>query len=166
MATPGAPSGRERPGRLLRLFFKLPVVLYRGRMAERFRERHTLLLTTAGRRTRRPRTVAVNFLPRGEHLVIVSGWGERADWYRNLLAQPDVGVQVGRRRFRARAEPIRDPAASRELALQMGGLSDQAGPPRVLRPLLRRCCGFDFDDELAALREGRVEPLAVELVPL
>jgi deazaflavin-dependent oxidoreductase (nitroreductase family) len=35
--------------------------------------------------------------------VVASGWGRKADWYRNLRVTPDVRVTVGARRFDAHA---------------------------------------------------------------
>jgi F420H(2)-dependent quinone reductase len=37
-----------------------------------------------------------------------AGWSGNTDWYRSLLADPHVTVQVGRRKFAARAEPAPD----------------------------------------------------------
>ncbi len=37
---------------------------------------------------------------------VASGFGELADWYRNLRANPEVRVQVGWRKFRARASTL------------------------------------------------------------
>ena len=30
-----------------------------------------------------------------DHLVVFSGWGRTSNWYRNVLAQPEVEVQLG-----------------------------------------------------------------------
>jgi len=35
--------------------------------------------------------------------------GKEADWYRNIVADPHVSVQLGSRQFEAVAEPIEDP---------------------------------------------------------
>jgi deazaflavin-dependent oxidoreductase (nitroreductase family) len=35
--------------------------------------------------------------------IVCSGWGERADWYRNILRTPDVTIMVGGARFPATA---------------------------------------------------------------
>ena len=68
----------------------------------------TLLLTTTGRRTGRPYTTPLIYgEDGGRYLVVASKGGapEHPQWYRNLLAQPEVQVQVGAERFRARARP-------------------------------------------------------------
>jgi F420H(2)-dependent quinone reductase len=56
------------------------------------------LLTTTGRRSGRPRTVPLVYVPDGEDLVVVAsrgGMGSHPAWYLNLLADPGATVQVG-----------------------------------------------------------------------
>jgi deazaflavin-dependent oxidoreductase (nitroreductase family) len=56
------------------------------------------LLTTTGRRTSRPRTTPMMFHRDGDRvLVIASGAGapRHPEWYLNLLAHPEVTVEVG-----------------------------------------------------------------------
>jgi deazaflavin-dependent oxidoreductase (nitroreductase family) len=65
-----------------------------------------LLLTTTGRRTGEPRTRALIYLKDGERFVVVASNGGSEHppaWLLNLQAHPDVTVQIGRRRFAARA---------------------------------------------------------------
>jgi deazaflavin-dependent oxidoreductase (nitroreductase family) len=40
---------------------------------------------------------------------VASARGEKADWYRNLVACPQVEVQVGDKRFSTLAKPMTDP---------------------------------------------------------
>lgn len=69
------------------------------------------LLEHRGRRTGRRRTTPLVFLEDGERVIVVASQAGRPEhpmWYLNLLAHPDVTVQVGRDRrpMRARvAEP-------------------------------------------------------------
>jgi deazaflavin-dependent oxidoreductase (nitroreductase family) len=156
---------RPPVSRPLRLFFKLPVLLYRGWLAELFRWRCVLLVTTTGRKTGRPHTTGLSFLPLNEHYVVFAGWGARSDWYQNALASPAVMLQVGRRRLQATAQPVRDPARRRALMLQMQARSHRCGPPRLLRRLLRLVRLFDYDGEIArAVEQAEALPV-VELIP-
>lgn len=41
----------------------------------------------------------VRYDPLTQESVVVSGWGERADWYRNLAAHPAVEVRTGHDRY-------------------------------------------------------------------
>jgi deazaflavin-dependent oxidoreductase (nitroreductase family) len=68
----------------------------------------TLLLTTIGRRSGRPRTTPVMFLRDGARLVITSesfGQGRPAAWPLNLTANPHAKVQLGKQRVCYRASP-------------------------------------------------------------
>ena len=68
----------------------------------------TLLLTTIGRRSGQPRVSPLIYGQDGDRYVVVASKGGAAqhpDWYRNLVAQPEVQVQVRADRFRARARP-------------------------------------------------------------
>lgn len=73
-----------------------------------------LLLTTAGRRTGRPHTTPMMFVRTGGSLVVVasnSGAPRDPDWYRNLVANPSVTVEIGTgefgtERFAATARPV------------------------------------------------------------
>ena len=83
---------------------------------------YTLILTTKGRRSGQPRpTPLIYGTHDGDYLVVASKGGsdEPPAWYRNLTANPDVEVQVGPDRFRARARtagPDEKPALWREMA--------------------------------------------------
>lgn len=66
----------------------------------------TLVLTTLGRRSGQPRRLALIYGEDGDHYVVVASKGgaeQHPEWYLNLLAHPEVQVQVKADRFRARA---------------------------------------------------------------
>ena len=66
----------------------------------------TLLLTTTGRRSGKPYTTPLIYGEEGGRYLVVASRGgapEHPQWYRNLVAQPEVGVQIRAERFRARA---------------------------------------------------------------
>jgi deazaflavin-dependent oxidoreductase (nitroreductase family) len=65
-----------------------------------------LLLTVAGRKSGTEYTTPLIFGEDGGNYVIVASQGgtpTHPDWYLNLEAQPEVGVQVKADKFRARA---------------------------------------------------------------
>jgi deazaflavin-dependent oxidoreductase (nitroreductase family) len=71
-----------------------------------FRGNPTLLLTTRGRRSGLLRRQALIYGRDGERYVAVAsrrGAVMHPAWYLNLLAEPDVQLQVGSERFRATA---------------------------------------------------------------
>ncbi|MDA8371552.1 MAG: nitroreductase family deazaflavin-dependent oxidoreductase [Nocardiopsaceae bacterium] len=66
----------------------------------------TLILTTTGRRSGRPRSTPLIYQRDGKDYVVVASKGGAPDdplWYKNLSATPEVGVQVKGDRFSARA---------------------------------------------------------------
>jgi deazaflavin-dependent oxidoreductase (nitroreductase family) len=44
--------------------------------------------------------------PESDVYYLVSAWGDRADWYRNVLKTPQVEAQVGKRAFIGRAGSV------------------------------------------------------------
>jgi deazaflavin-dependent oxidoreductase (nitroreductase family) len=67
---------------------------------------HTLLLTTTGRKSGEARTLPLIYGQDGVRYVIVASRGGAPDhpgWYKNLVAQPEVQLQVAADRFAARA---------------------------------------------------------------
>jgi deazaflavin-dependent oxidoreductase (nitroreductase family) len=77
-----------------------------GTEGQRFYGVDALLLTTRGRRTGKPRRTALYYGHHGGRFVVVASNGGSAThplWYRNLVADPQVQVQVGERAFAARA---------------------------------------------------------------
>ena len=75
--------------------------LYRGsggKWGQTFFGSPILLLTTTGRRTGRPRTWPLTYLPEGERLIVIASNGGQPNhpaWYLNLRANPHVTVQLG-----------------------------------------------------------------------
>jgi deazaflavin-dependent oxidoreductase (nitroreductase family) len=68
-----------------------------------------LLLTTAGAKSGKTRTNPLMYLREGNHLYIFASKGgapTNPDWYHNLLAHPDVTVEVGNEKFNAIAKPV------------------------------------------------------------
>jgi F420H(2)-dependent quinone reductase len=68
--------------------------------------RRALLLHTVGRKTGQPRTTALIYARDGDHYVVVASCGgapRHPAWFRNLEANPEVQVQVGRQHRPAHA---------------------------------------------------------------
>jgi deazaflavin-dependent oxidoreductase (nitroreductase family) len=66
----------------------------------------TLLLTTTGRSSGAPQQLPLIYGRAGDRYVIVASRGGAPDhpgWYKNLVAKPDVRLQVAAERFAARA---------------------------------------------------------------
>ena len=77
-----------------------------GRIGANLGGRPMLLLRTIGRRTRQPRTSALLYVPDGDAYVVIASKGgapQHPGWFHNLTAQPNVEVQIGRKRIPVRA---------------------------------------------------------------
>jgi deazaflavin-dependent oxidoreductase (nitroreductase family) len=68
-----------------------------------------LLLTTCGRKSGRPRVTPLVYEQRGKAVIVASARGRSADWLRNIEANPEVRVHIGRRQFEGIAEVSTDP---------------------------------------------------------
>jgi deazaflavin-dependent oxidoreductase (nitroreductase family) len=90
-----------RPHGRLRLGFKLPIALYRARLGRLLGHRF-LPLTHRGRKSGKIyQTVleVVHYDPATRESAALSAWGERADWYQNIVARPAIEVQTGGDRY-------------------------------------------------------------------
>lgn len=83
-----------------------------------------LLLTTTGAKSGQPRINPLAYNTDGERLVVIAakaGAPTHPDWYHNLVAHPDVTVEVGTESFEARATVVggaeRDELYAKRVAL-------------------------------------------------
>lgn len=137
MKRTAAPS---RPSGLTRTLYRLPIGLYRAHLGILLGHRF-VLINHIGRRTGLPRQVVVEVVARNHEtgaVIVASGFGAGSDWYRNLLAHPEVSIQVGAQHRDVRAIVLppersgdvmvdyarRHPRAARALAGYMGFETD------------------------------------------
>jgi len=66
-------------------------------------------LTTIGRITGRFHTVEIWFALFGQTIYILAGYGERADWVRNVFHTPQCTIRIRERVFRAQARRVTTP---------------------------------------------------------
>lgn len=132
----------KRPSKGFRRFlFRAPIWLYRvglgGLMTKRM-----VLLNHVGRKSGLPRQAVVEVTKYdADHdtYYVASGWGKKADWYRNLLATPDITIQVGWRKMAVTAVPL-TPEQSGEV------MADYARRyPTAARVLSERLLGYEVD---------------------
>ncbi|WP_327113050.1 nitroreductase family deazaflavin-dependent oxidoreductase [Nocardia sp. NBC_01730] len=77
---------------------RAPIGLFRARLGFLFGGR-LLLLEHTGRGSGRPRYVVLETIarPSRDRVVIASGFGRQAQWFRNLVADPRCWVSIGSR---------------------------------------------------------------------
>lgn len=122
--------------------------------------RRFLRLTHVGRRSGRQYRTMLEIVGPGRapgEVVVLAGLGARADWYRNIQAQPAVEVAIGRSVFRS-AVRILDPDEA--VAVLAGYEHHNRVVAPVIRTVLSWLVGWRYDGTDAARRR------LVEEVPL
>ncbi|MEQ4300175.1 nitroreductase family deazaflavin-dependent oxidoreductase [Plantactinospora sp. B6F1] len=124
----------DPPSGLRRRLWRLPIWFYRMRLGRLLGDR-VMLLSHVGRVSGRRREAVIEVVEHDERgYVAASGFGPRADWYRNVMKTPEATIQVGGRRIEVTAAPLptdvgaeimaryapRHPTAARRLCRVMG----------------------------------------------
>jgi deazaflavin-dependent oxidoreductase (nitroreductase family) len=96
------------PSGLLKYVARLPIVFYRlgfgGLLDERL-----ILLNHIGRKTDAIHQAVVRVVSHdvdSDTYYIASAWGFKSQWPRNLLAHPEIVIQIGRRKLIVDAQPL------------------------------------------------------------
>jgi deazaflavin-dependent oxidoreductase (nitroreductase family) len=96
------------PRGLLRFGLRLPIWLYRLHLGWLLGE-HFLLLTHTGRNSGRLHQTVIEVVKYDQlsrSFFVVSGWGQKADWYQNIHKDPDVVINSGRQQLQVHAEDV------------------------------------------------------------
>ena len=128
------------PHGLMRLLMRFPIWLFRMHLGWMVGERF-LLLTHTGRNSGVPRQTILEVLQHetaSDAYYVLSGWGGKADWLRNVEKTPEVIITVGRRQLHARAERLGSEAAERAI------LAYAKRNPLAIR-VLPRMMGYRLD---------------------
>lgn len=94
--------------------------------------RLVLLLTTTGRKSGKRRVTPLQYEELDGKIYVTAAYGLKADWVRNIQANPRVEVRIKQRRFQGKALVITDPeriADMLELRLKQH--------PRMIAAILR-----------------------------
>jgi deazaflavin-dependent oxidoreductase (nitroreductase family) len=138
---------RPKPTGILRAVLRLPVYLYRLDLGWLLGHRF-LLLTHRGRKSGRVyHTVleVVRYEPSLRETVAVSGWGEKADWFRNIKASPTLEIRTGHEHYAPKQHFLSQEEVYAEIVHY-----ERRHPwaMRIVPPLL----GFELDGSDAARR--------------
>ena len=93
-----------------------------GELTGPFAGRPIVLLTIKGRKSGQERTTPLVYLGEGDRVFVFASKGgapEDPDWYKNLVANPDVTVEVGADTYAARAVVITGPERDELFERQM-----------------------------------------------
>jgi deazaflavin-dependent oxidoreductase (nitroreductase family) len=121
-----------------------------------------LVVTHRGRRSgmaRRTALFVARYDPKNEESIVLAVYGERANWYRNLLHAPALEVWIGRRRYVPQQRFLRDDEVEELL------LAYNREWPRV-SPLFAWLLGWPSPRDVAANRQLAATLRAVAFRPL
>ncbi len=86
-----------------------------GKVGGQFANTPLLLLHTTGAKSGQPRVNPVAYVTDSKRYVVIASKGgapTNPDWYYNIVANPEVSVEVGSEQFTARAEVAEEPERS------------------------------------------------------
>jgi deazaflavin-dependent oxidoreductase (nitroreductase family) len=101
-----------------------------GKVGGMFADRTLLLLHTSGAKSGQPRINPVAYTTDGDRFVIIASKGgapTNPDWYYNLVAHPDVTVEVGTGQFQVHATVAAEPDRTRlyqQMVAMMPGFAE------------------------------------------
>lgn len=99
---------QKRPGHFLKMFLRFPVFLHQIGFGgwEQLLGMQWMFITTIGRKTGKQRYAMVDVIDYDKErdiYYIEVAYGQRADWFQNIQANPIFHAQVGKRQFKASA---------------------------------------------------------------
>jgi deazaflavin-dependent oxidoreductase (nitroreductase family) len=101
-----------------------------GRVGGRFEGRTLLLLHSTGAKSGLPRVNPLAYVKDGDRYVIIASKGgapTNPDWYYNLLAHPQVSIEVGTEQFDVVAQAADEPERTQlyaKMEAKMPGFTD------------------------------------------
>ena len=108
--------------------------MYRRGMARKLGKMQQVLLTTIGRRSGKPHTVALGAVPEGDGWVVIASNGGadiHPNWWRNMVANPNVTLRVNDMVLKARMQEITNPADYERLwTTVVGNMKGYANYPK------------------------------------
>jgi len=93
-------TSKYPPTGLIRILFRMPVYAYRVGLGWIFGKR-LILIDHVGRKTGKLHRVVVEVVEweKGTgNVIVVAGYGEQTQWYKNLREQPNTTIQIGSRK--------------------------------------------------------------------
>ena len=78
-------------------------------------DQSTVNLVTTGRKSGQPRTVTIWFVHDAGRIYVQSGKDGKTDWYRNVLAKPEVTLELEGLTVQGKARPIDDPGEAERI---------------------------------------------------
>ncbi len=83
---------------ILRKLYRIPILLYRLGLGPLI-GKYILILSTFGRKTGKVRRTPVEYFSHQGKIFVISGFGNKPDWYKNLQAHPQAGLSIKDKRL-------------------------------------------------------------------
>ncbi len=96
------------PSGIMKRLLKAPILFYRlglGLVVGRL----FMVMTTTGRKSGQPRVTPLQYEEIHGEYYLGAARGLKADWVRNIQANPDVSLRVGSKKLHGEAEIVTDP---------------------------------------------------------
>ncbi|GAC1565556.1 MAG: nitroreductase family deazaflavin-dependent oxidoreductase [Ktedonobacteraceae bacterium] len=110
-----------------------------GKVGGQFADASLLLLHTLGAKSNQPRINPLVYFKDGDNYVIIASKGgapTNPDWYYNVIAHPDVTLEIGTEHFKAHAmvpERLERDRIFSDVARQAPGFGEyQKNSPRII----------------------------------
>ena len=111
-----------------------------GKVGGFFEDKQLLLLHTIGAKSGQPRINPAVYITDDERLVVIASKGgapTNPDWYFNLVANPEVSVEVGTEQFQAQATSATEPERTKlfeQMAAEIPEFAEyeQKAVPRII----------------------------------
>ena len=137
---------RKPPTGIQAKLWRMPIYFYKIGLGGLFGERF-LLLTHIGRKSGLPRKAVLEIIHKDrENYYIVSGFGEKSQWFKNLTQTPKIQFQVGRKKYETTAKRLSVSSATEILQAYA------KAHPRALEQLAK-LMGFDYEGSEENLQE-------------
>ncbi len=111
---------------------------------------YIMVIKHRGRKTGKKRLAPVNYAEIDDRIYCVSAMGDRSDWYRNLIANPEVELWLADGRWAGVVEDVTQMKGRAQILRQVIVASGFAGPLFGFNP--RHMSDEDFDEMLETYR--------------
>ena len=95
-----------------------------------------LLLTTTGRRSGKPHRIAIEYFAFEKVIYVISGYGRKADWFKNILKDNRVEVTIKGKRLNGLAEIVEYEVLSEDVLNKISEKLGWAKSGRRDKPLI------------------------------
>lgn len=100
------------PQGIIRVLVRLPMLFHRMGIGFLLRPMRLMAITTEGHKSGLARHTVLEYRRHGSKLYVISGWGDKPHWVKNVIKSPAVTVQFGQREISATASLVSDSAES------------------------------------------------------